>query len=88
MSSGETFVASSSADRAARARNARGDPGGIAAAIARELVEQDGVMDRTGAARADEHEVARDVRPQAEQDLDAASAFGGRGPARPAVRRR
>ena len=50
-----------------------------AAAIARELVEQDGVVDRSRAAGTDEHEVAGDVRPQPEQDLDAAAAFGGWG---------
>ena len=43
-----------------------------------ELIEQDRVVDGSRSAHADEHEIARDVRPQPEQDLDAAAAFGGR----------
>ena len=78
MSSGETFVASHSADRAARSRKASASARSTDGGDRRELVEQDGVVDRARPAGTDEHEVARDVRPQSEQDLDAAAAFGGR----------
>ncbi len=64
--------------RRAFARNAAADPGAIAGRDRAQLIEQDRVVDRPGAAGPDQHEVARDVGPQAEQDLDAAPPLGRR----------
>ena len=81
-------VASRSAERAGRSPGTpRRGPGRRSRRDRGQLVEQDRVADRPGAAGPDEDEVARDVGPQAEEDLDAAAPLDGRGPGRARRRR-